>query len=97
MTPSGVPLGAFRKALVTLADPRDIRTRVAHSESNKRLERLHRIEEGSNGEELTGLTRCKGYCNHRRPHSPLGYLQPVDYNHQSSKDHRHLGAGSTPG
>jgi len=76
------------RTFVTLAGAGDIRTRVAHPESNGRLERLHRThrEEGLIGEELTdyahgvaALTRWHDYYNHRRPHSALRYLRPVDY------------------
>ena len=76
------------RTFVTLAGAGDIRTRVAHPESNGRLERLHRThrEEGLIDEELTdyahgvaALTRWHHYYNHRRPHSALRYLRPVDY------------------
>lgn len=76
------------RTFVTLAGVGDIRTRVAHPESNGRLERLHRThrEEGLIGEDLTvyaqgvaALTRWQDYYNHRRPHSALRYLRPVDY------------------
>ena len=76
------------RMFVTLAGAGDIRTRVAHPESNGRLERLHRThrEEGLIGEELpdyahgvAALTRWHDYYNHRRPHSALRYLRPVDY------------------
>jgi putative transposase len=76
------------RTFVTLAGAGDIRTRVAHPESNGRLERLHRThrEEGLIGENLTdyahgvaALTRWHDYYNHRRPHSALRYLRPVDY------------------
>ncbi len=76
------------RTFVTLAGAGDVRTRVAHPESNGRLERLHRThrEEGLIGEELTcysqgttALTRWQDYYNHRRPHSALRYLRPIDY------------------
>ena len=76
------------RAFVALAGAGDIRTRVAHPESNGRLERLHRThrEEGLIDEEFTdygkavaALTRWHEYYNHRRPHSALRYLRPVDY------------------
>jgi len=76
------------RMFVTLAGAGDIRTRVAHPESNGRLERLHRThrEEGLIGEDLTcyaegtaALARWQDYYNHRRPHSALRYLRPVDY------------------
>jgi putative transposase len=76
------------RTFVTLAGAGDIRTRVAHPESNGRLERLHRThrEEGLVGEDLTeyaqgvaALTRWHEYYNRYRPHSALRYLRPVDY------------------
>ena len=81
-------IGHEWRRFVTLAGVGDIRTRVAHPESNGRLERLHRThrEEGLIDEELTAyaqataaLTRWHEYYNHRRPHSALHYLRPVDY------------------
>lgn len=76
------------RAFVALAGAGEIRTRVAHPESNGRLERLHRThrEEGLIDEDLSdyakaiaALTRWDDYYNHRRPHSALRYLRPVDY------------------
>jgi transposase InsO family protein len=76
------------RTFVTLAGAGDIRTRVAHPESNGRLERLHRThrEEGLLDEDLTSyahgidaLTRWHDYYNNHRPHSALRYLRPVDY------------------
>ena len=67
---------------------RDVRTKVAHPQSNGRLERLHRThrEEGLAAEELRHygqalecLTRWSYYYNYERPHSALRYLRPVDY------------------
>ena len=66
----------------------DIKTRVAHPQSNGRLERLHRThrEEGLSQQELTDyhqaldvLAGWAHYYNHERPHSGLEYLRPVDY------------------
>jgi putative transposase len=66
----------------------DIKTRIAHPESNGRLERLHRThrEEGLTEEALTGyyaaldaMERWDEYYNYRRPHSAIGYLVPADY------------------
>jgi len=66
----------------------DIKTRVAHPQSNGRLERLHRThrEEGLSQEELTDyhqaldILACWGqYYNYQRHHSALKYLRPVDY------------------
>lgn len=65
----------------------DIKTRVAHPQSNGRLERLHRThrEEGL-AEELSdyyqalqAMTEWQQYYNHKRPHSALKYLRPIDY------------------
>jgi len=69
------------------AGRRDIRTRVAHPQSNGRLERLHRThrEEGlvvepSNYEHgLSLMEQWERFYNHERPHSALDYLRPVDY------------------
>jgi putative transposase len=66
----------------------DIKTRVAHPESNGRLERLHRThrEEGLTEDDLADyyralddMTRWSHYYNYQRPHSALNYLRPVDY------------------
>ena len=66
----------------------DIKTRVAHPESNGRVERLHRThrEEGLTEEALTSyytaldaMERWDEYYNYRRPHSAIRYLVPADY------------------
>ena len=66
----------------------DIKTRVAHPESNGRLERLHRThrEEGLTEEVLTSyyttldaMERWGEYYNYKRPHSAIKYLVPADY------------------
>ena len=66
----------------------DIATRVAHPQSNGRLERLHRThrEEGLVGEApddyyqaLEGMAGWSHYYNYERPHSALHYLRPEDY------------------
>lgn len=66
----------------------DIRTRVAHPQSNGRLERLHRShrEEGLDDEALSAyyraldaMTGWAAYYNYQRPHSALRYLRPIDY------------------
>jgi putative transposase len=76
------------RTFVTLAGAGDIQTRVAHPESNGRLERLHRThrEEGLIDADITdypkaiaALTRWDDYYNNHRPHSALRYLRPVDY------------------
>ena len=76
------------RSFVKGAEITDIRTRIAHPESNGRLERLHRThrEEGLTGEALTGyysaldaMERWDEYYNYRRPHSAIKYLVPADY------------------
>jgi putative transposase len=75
------------RRFVTLAGVGDIRTRVAHPESNGVLERLHRThrEEGllddltAYAHGVNAMTRWHDYYNNRRPHSALRYLRPVDY------------------
>jgi transposase InsO family protein len=66
----------------------DIKTRVAHPESNGRVERLHRThrEEGLTEEALTGyytaldaMGHWGKYYNYKRPHSAIKYLVPADY------------------
>ena len=66
----------------------DIKTRIAHPESNGRLERLHRThrEEGLTAEALTGyyaaldaMESWDEYYNYKRPHSAIKYLVPADY------------------
>lgn len=76
------------RAFVEGAGVTDIKTRVAHPESNGRLERLHRThrEEGLTEEALEAyhqaleaMTSWSDYYNYRRPHSALRYLCPADY------------------
>lgn len=66
----------------------DIKTRIAHPESNGKLERLHRThrEEALTEEALTGyyaaldaMEDWSDYYNYRRPHSAIRYLVPADY------------------
>ena len=66
----------------------DIKTRVAHPQSNGRLERLHRThrEEGLIEEALSdyyqaleAMASWSDYYNYERPHSSLDYLCPADY------------------
>lgn len=66
----------------------DIKTRVAHPESNGRLERLHRThrEEALVGEATSdyfravdAMARWSHYYNYQRPHSALCYLPPAEY------------------
>ena len=70
------------------AGVKDIRTRVAHPQSNGRLERLHRThrEEGLTEEALSdyytaldAMEDWNDYYNYRRPHSAIRYLVPADY------------------
>ncbi len=76
------------RTFVAAAGVADIRTRVAHPESNGRLERLHRThreeglveaELGDYAQAVAAFTRWADYYNHHRPHSALRYLRPVDY------------------
>ncbi len=66
----------------------DIRTRLAHPESNGKLERLRRThqEEGLIGEDLRGYYQAidamklwSWYYNDRRPPSVLGFMPPAEY------------------
>ena len=76
------------RALMAGADVTDIATRVAHPQSNGRLERVHRThrEEGLADEVLRDyyhaldvMTAWDRYYNHERVHSALRYLRPIDY------------------
>jgi len=81
-------LSAEWRAFVAGAGVTDIKTRVAHPESNGRLERLHRThrEEGLTEEDLSAyhkaldaMAHWSDYYNYERPHSALKYLCPIDY------------------
>ena len=81
-------LSAEWRRFVEAAKVVDIRTRVAHPQSNGRVERLHRThrEEGLTEEDLAdyrralaGMARWGHYYNYERPHSSLKYLRPVDH------------------
>jgi transposase InsO family protein len=81
-------LSAEWKGFVSAVGSRDIPTRVAHPESNGKLERLHRThrEEGLTEEDLEtyhgglrAMTRWTEYYNDERPHSALKYLPPAVY------------------
>jgi transposase InsO family protein len=81
-------LSAEWRAFVAGAGVTDIKTRVAHPESNGRLERLHRThrEEGLSEEDLSvyykaldAMAGWSDYYNYQRPHSALKYLRPIDY------------------
>lgn len=81
-------LSAEWRQFVQGAEVTDIRTRVAHPQSNGRLERLHRThrEEGLIAEELGDYYQAQErmadwshYYNYHRPHTSLHYLRPIDY------------------
>jgi transposase InsO family protein len=81
-------LSAEWRAFVAAAGVTDIKTRVAHPESNGRLERLHRThrEEGLTEADLADYSQAQEamanwsrYYNYERPHSALHYLRPADY------------------
>jgi putative transposase len=81
-------LSAEWRSLVAATGVTDIRTRVAHPQSNGRIERLHRThrEEGLSGAELGDYYQAldtlrvwERYYNYERPHSALQYLRPIDY------------------
>jgi transposase InsO family protein len=81
-------ISAEWRSFVAAAQVTDIKTRVAHPQSNGRLERLHRThrEEGLSEEALADydqaietMTNWSAYYSHQRPHSALNYLRPVDY------------------
>jgi transposase InsO family protein len=76
------------RAFIAGSGVTDIKTRVAHPQSNGRLERLHRThrEEGLIAELLEAYHQAlrvmggwSDYYNYRRPHSALRYLCPADY------------------
>jgi transposase InsO family protein len=80
-------VGGEWRRFIAGSGQRDIRTRVAHPQSNGRVERLHRThrEEGlalapeSYAQAVEQLARWADYYNGQRPHSALGYLCPLDY------------------
>jgi transposase InsO family protein len=76
------------RSLVAATGITDIKTRVAHPQSNGRIERLHRThrEEGLAETQLTDylqalkvMTHWQRYYNCERPHAALAYLRPIDY------------------
>lgn len=79
--------GAEWRSLIKSTGLIDIKTRVAHPESNGVVERLHRThrEEASLDEDAgyhaaqTQFTNWCRYYNHERPHSALKHLCPIDY------------------
>ena len=81
-------ISAEWRLFVAGAEVTDVPTRIAHPESNGRLERLHRThrEEVLSEELLVDyyqaletMTSWGRYYNHERPHSALHYLCPMDY------------------
>jgi putative transposase len=76
------------RTFIEAAGVTDIKTRVAHPQSNGKVERVHRThrEEGLHEEALStyyqaldAMTEWGHYYNHERPHSALKYLCPADY------------------
>ena len=75
------------RSLVKGSELTDIKTRVAHPQSNGIVERLHRThrEEAQLDEHagyhaaLEQFARWSRYYNQERPHSALSYLCPFDY------------------
>lgn len=80
-------LSAEWRSLVQASDIVDIKTRVAHPQSNGIVERLHRThrEEAALDENagyhaaLEQFAHWSRYYNQERPHSALSYLCPFDY------------------
>ncbi len=81
-------LSAEWRTLIQAARVTDIRTRVAHPQSNGRVERLHRThrEEGLAEADLADYYQALDtlrvwdrYYNYERPHSALQYLCPYDF------------------
>lgn len=79
--------GAEWRSLIKSSGLVDIKTRVAHPQSNGVVERMHRThrEEASLDEDagyhaaLEQFGRWSQYYNHQRPHSALKHLCPIDY------------------
>lgn len=75
------------RSLIQASGITDIKTRVAHPQSNGVVERLHRThrEEASLDADagyhaaLEQFARWAQYYNHERPHSALRCLCPIDY------------------
>lgn len=96
------------RSLIQSSGLTDIKTRVAHPESNGVVERLHRThrEEAALDEDagyhaaLVQFARWSRYYNHQRPHSALKYLCPIDYYRgdpeaRLAERHRKLAAAQT--
>lgn len=80
-------LRAEWRTCVSSLGRRDIQTRLAHPESNGRLERLHRThrEEGLVGAALSDyyqalavMKRWSWFYHYRRPHSALGSMAAAE-------------------
>lgn len=75
------------RSLIQSCGIADIKTRVAHPQSNGVVERLHRthreeaglVEDAGYHAALEQFERWAQYYNHQRPHSALKYLSPIDY------------------
>ena len=75
------------KQFVNASGMQNVPTRTHHPQSNGRDERVHRTlreelpltEEATLYEARTLLADYRTYYNHRRPHSALHYLCPLDY------------------
>ena len=80
-------ISAEWRSLIQATGVVDIKTRVAHPQSNGVVERLHRThreeagldQDGSYHDALDRFARWNRYYNHERPHSALNYLCPFDY------------------
>ena len=80
-------ISAEWRSLIQATGVVDIKTRVAHPQSNGVVERLHRThreesglnQDGSYHDALERFERWNRYYNHERPHSALNYLCPFDY------------------
>jgi len=80
-------LSAEWRSLIAATGIVDIKTRVAHPESNGVVERLHRTHreeadldsDASYHDALDSFARWASYYNYERPHSALENLCPFDY------------------
>ena len=80
-------VGSEWRSLIKSSGLVDIKTRVAHPQSNGIVERLHRThreeagldEEAGYHADLQQLLRWSRYYNYERPHSALRHLCPFDY------------------
>ena len=75
------------RSLIKSSGITDVKTRVAHPQSNGIVERLHRThreealldKDASYHEALEHFAQWVQYYNRERPHSALRYLCPIDY------------------